>query len=70
MTAARILCHLYRRATKPLRLWITECQIERSREAAQCLEELRVDAAELIRAENAYQAQLAARRIAIERGLA
>ena len=70
MSAVRILCRLVRRATKPLRLWLVECQIEKSREIALCLEGQRVEAALQIQEENEYQAQLAARRMAIERGVA
>ena len=69
MTAARILRRLVRHATKPLRLWLTECQIEKSRENVTYFESVRAYLAEKEREEVERQTQLAARRQAIERGL-
>lgn len=71
MTAAvRILRRLVRRATKPARLWLTECQLEKSRENVIYFASVRAHLERLEREENERQAQLAARRMAIERGLA
>ena len=77
MTTARILRGPYRvlrrlvlRATKPLRLWLTECQLEKSRENVSYFESVRALLAQKEREEVERQTQLAARRMAIERGLA
>ena len=71
MTAAtRILRRLIRRATKPVRLWITECQLEKSRENVDYFESVRRYLIEQERKEVNRQAHLAARRQAIQRGLA
>lgn len=70
MTAARILRRLARRVTKPVRLWLTECQLEKSRENVSYFESVRALLAQKEREEVERQAQLAARRMAIERGLA
>jgi hypothetical protein len=67
---ARILRRLVRRATKPLRLWLTECQLEKSRENVSYFESVRALLAQKEREEVERQTQLAARRMAIERGLA
>lgn len=67
--AARILRRLVRRATKPLRLWLTECQIEKSRENADYFASVRAYLVEKEREEVQRQAQLAARRMGIERGV-
>lgn len=69
MTAARILRRLVRRATKPLRLWLTECRIEKSRENVSYYESVRAYLVEKEREEVERQAQLAARRMGIERGV-
>lgn len=68
-TAARILRRLVRRATKPLRLWLTECQLEKSRENVSYFESVRVYLTQKEREEVERQAQLAARRLGIERGV-
>ena len=77
MTAARILralCRilrrLVRRATKPLRLWLTELQLEKSRENVSYFESVRAYLVEKEQQELARQSQLAAKRIAIEEGFA
>lgn len=69
MTATRILRRLVGRATKPLRLWLTECQLEKSRENVDYFASVRALLAQKEREEVERQAQLAARRMAIERGL-
>jgi len=69
MTAARILRRLVRRVTKPVRLWLTECQLEKSRENVSYFESVRALLAQKEREEVELQTQLAARRMAIERGL-
>ncbi|MEH6435805.1 hypothetical protein [Massilia sp. DD77] len=66
----RIARRLVRHLLKPLRLWLTECQIEKSRENVSYYESVRVYLAQREQEEVAHQAQLAARRMAIERGLA
>lgn len=70
MTAARILRRLARRVTKPVRLWLTECQLEKSRENVSYFESVRTLLAQKEREEVERQMQLAARRQAIERGFA
>lgn len=70
MTAARILRRLVRRATKPLRLWLTECQLEKSRENVTYWQSVRALLEQAEREEVERQTQLAARRMAIERNLA
>lgn len=67
--AARILRRLARRATKPLRLWLTECQIEKSRENVSYYASVREYLVQKEREEVERQAQLAARRMGIERGV-
>lgn len=67
--AARILRRLVRRATKPIRKWITECQIEKSRENVQYFDSVRQYLIERERAEVVKQTQLAARLMGIERNV-
>ena len=66
----RVIRRLARKLTKPLRLWVTECQLEKSRENVSYFASVRAHLAKLEREEVEHQAQLAARRQAIERGLA
>lgn len=69
MIAARVLRRLVRRAMKPVRLWLTECHLEKSRENVSYFESVRALLAQKEREEVERQMQLAARRMAIERGL-
>lgn len=69
MSAVRILRRLVRRVTKPARLWLTEMQLEKSRENVDYFASVRVYLAEKERKEVELQAQLTALRIAIERGI-
>jgi hypothetical protein len=73
MKARRLLRAVMRplkRAIRPLRLRYLKHQIAASQHEIQRLASFRMDLAELEAIEHRHQVQLAARRIAIERGLA
>lgn len=71
MTAAnRILRRLVRRATRPLRLAVVRAQLATAEQNVDYFEGVRVEASELKREAIEQVSRLAARRMAIERGVA